>query len=152
MINAIKVILMLAIMLLMCYPFITAKGALRVLFVASKLKYEAPDNRKNVFFVLLSLIEFIVVVLLFKVFDTLTALVYSIPWIGSLFLNISNSLNSQIDYILFVIKIFIVNLLIVYAFIILKALLKKCFINPIFKIGKGKKLKLSFKKIGRAHV
>ena len=114
MITAIKIIAMLVIVLLLSYPFISVKkGKLRKFFVASSLKYDVPHHRKNIFFVLLSLIEFVVVVFLFKVFDRLAEFLYSIPFIGSLFSNAIDRLNSQIDYIFFAIKIIIVNLLVV---------------------------------------
>ena len=76
MIIAIKIIVALAIMLLLSYPFIPLKGKLRKFSVASLLKYNAPNNRKNVAFVLLTVVEFIIVVLLFKLFDKATEFVF----------------------------------------------------------------------------
>ena len=143
---AIKIIVMLAVLLLLAYPFIPMKGRLRKFSVASSLKYRAPHNRKNFFFVLLSLIESLVIILLFKAFDALTVFLYSIPFIGGLFSNAINSINTQLDYVLFAIKIIIVNLIAVYVYIFLKAILRKLVINRIYKIGKPVKIRLPFSK------
>ena len=55
--DAIKIIITLAIMLLLSYPFIPVKGKLGKIFVATSLKFKAPDHRKNIFFVILSIIS-----------------------------------------------------------------------------------------------
>ena len=149
MINLIKVIIILASMMLLCYPFIPMKGKLGKVFVASSLVYKTPHNRKNVFFLLLVILEFIAVFLLFGLFDSLATMIHSVPFLGNLFHKASNSLTPQANYIFFVIKIFLVNILFVYAFVILKSFLKKAFIDRVFDINdkegkdekKGKKKK-----------
>ena len=139
MITAIKIILILAVLLLLSYPFIKPKGKkIRKLFVSSMLTYSAPHTRKNVFFVLLAIVEFIIAVFLFKIFDKLTQIVLSIPLIGKLLTKAIGGLNSQIDYIIFAIKMIVINLVVIYAFILLKAFLKKSILNPVFNIGKKK--------------
>ena len=142
MVNAIKVLTILATVLILSYPFITVKNKkLRKLFVASGLRYYSPHNRKNIFFLLLSLVEYIVLVILFKLFDKLAQFIVNIPFLGSLVSNAINSLNSQIDYIFFAVKMVLVNLIVVYAFIILKGLLKKAVIDPFIRLEQKKKKK-----------
>ena len=138
MINAVKILLMLAIMVALSYPFIEAKGSLRKLSVASRLKYDPPHNRKNFFFVLLCLAELVVVWVIFRVFDHAAFLVSSIPFLGELLTDAIDSIDAKWDYGFLVVKAVLVNLVIVYGFIILKALLKKAFINPLYGIGKQK--------------
>ena len=53
MIHVVKILFILAIILLLDYPFITGKGKLAKLFPASGLRYYKPHNRKNFYFVLL---------------------------------------------------------------------------------------------------
>ena len=137
--TAIKIALMLVIVCVLSYPFITVKkGKLHKFFVASSLRYYSPHNRKNIFFVFLSIVEYIVLFLLFGVFENLAQLISGVPFIGSLISNAIINLNSQIDYIILAIKMVFVNLFVVYIFVIFKALLKKGVINPIFHLGKKK--------------
>ncbi len=140
-IPAIKVILTVIAMLLLCYPFIPMKGALRKLSVASTLQYHKPHNRKNGFFVLLALIEFAVIAIIFRLLDSLAAMVTSVPFINGLLTNISNSINSQVDYILLTVKVILINILIIYAFVLLKAFLKCCIISPLFGLSPKKNLR-----------
>ena len=135
MITAIKILLTLAIVLLMSYPFITAKGSLRKLFVASSLKYHAPHNRKNLYFVILAVLHFIVIALLFNVFYWFTSFVYALPLIGSLISKAVQSLGSHVDYVLFAIRIVIVNFLVIYTFLFLKAIVKK--LIPLVPSGRS---------------
>ncbi len=144
MIMAIKVLVMLAIVLLLCYPFIPMKGKMRRYSVASSLQYQSPHNRKNVFFVLLIVIEFILVAVLFKLFEGLAQTIYAIPFIGGLFSKAVSAIGSQADYIIFAIMAILINLIVLYVFIFIKAFLKKAVINPICGIGKEKKVKLPF--------
>ena len=146
MITTIKILLILAITLVLSYPFIPMKGKLRKLSVASRLKYESPHNRKNLFFLILAAVEFLVVVFVFKLLDGLAKFLYSLPLLGNLFVKLINSLNSQVDYVLLAIKLVLVNLIVLYAFILIKAFVKLCILNPIFGLGKKRKLSLFKKK------
>ena len=144
MITAIKIIFMIALIALLSYPFITVKHKkLRRVFLASTLRYEAPHTRKNIFFVLLTLAEFGVMVLVFKLFDKLAAFIESIPFVGSLISNAVKSVSSQVDCVVLVIKMILINLVILYAFLILKALLKIFVLNPLFHIGNREKFSFS---------
>ena len=139
MIIALKIIITLAIMLLLCYPFIPMKGKLSRLSLASSLRYDAPHHRKNIFFLFLIVIEFVVALLLFRLFDKLTELVCSVAFLERLFNKAAESISSQTNYIFLVIKILLINLLIVYVFVFVKSFLRKALINPIFGIGTRKK-------------
>ena len=147
MITTIKILIILAIILVLSYPFIPMKGKLEKLSVASRLKFKSPHNRKNLFFVLLAAILFAVVVFIFDLFDGLAQFLVSIPILGRLFVNLINSLNSQIDYILLTVKIVLINLVILYAFIFAKAFVKVAILNPLFGLTK-KRGKLLGKKKG----
>ncbi len=146
MIVAIKILLILAIALVISYPFIPMKGKLRKLSVDSSLKYRAPHNKKNIFFVVLAVIEFAVLVVIFDLFGALSSFIYSVPLLGGLFSKIANSVGSQINYIIFAILVCVVNFAVVYAFIFVKAFLKKAVISPLLRIGKAKKIKSLRKK------
>lgn len=136
MITAIKVILTIGILLILSYPFIPLPGKLKKLSFASSVKYHTPHNRKNVFFLILIAVEFIVFAIIFSLFNKLSAFIGGIPFVGKLITNAVNSLNSQVDFIIFAIKLVIVNLLALYAFVFLKILLKKLVVDPLFKLTK----------------
>ncbi len=136
MIIALKIIFTLVIFLIICYPFIPMKGRLRPLSIASSLQYQAPHNRKNLFFVLLAIVEFIVVSIIFSIFNELAVFVSELPIIGAIISNSAKLVNSRVDYIFFVILMLIINVVVIYAFVIVKALLRGILINPIFGLCK----------------
>ena len=146
MIIAIKWILTLVVLLLLSYPFIPMKGALRKLSVASSLQYHSPHNRKNIFFVFLSILEFILIVFVFKAFDTVAKIIEGIPFFGKLITTAIDNINSQIDYVFFAIKMIIINLIVIYLYVFAKAFVKKIILNPLFGLGKRKKKFSLFKK------
>ncbi len=144
MIDAIKIFIILGILLLLAYPLIPAKGVLSKLFPASALRYNAPHNRKNFFFVILVVLEFVLAVILFRLFDTLSVFLASIPIIGRLFTGFINSFSSQFDFILFTLSMVCFNLIFLYAYIFLKAFLK-AILDSVFEL-KPKKQKKEKKK------
>ena len=136
MITVLKAIIILAVMLLLAYPFIPGpkhSDQLRALFVASSLKYDPPKNKRNFPFVILVLVEFLVAVLLFDVINFLLAQLSTLPFIGNLFSNIINAFNPQVNFIFFTLLLVIVNIAFLYVYIAAKAALKKGILDPIFK-------------------
>lgn len=129
MLEAIKVALSIAIVLLLLYPFVFFKGKIGVLFPSRRLRYEAPEHRKNVVFIFVAIAEIVALVFLFKLFDKLSEFLYSVPFIARLLKSTVGALNSQVDYILLAIKVIIVNLIAVYGFLFLKSFIKKLFID-----------------------
>ena len=129
MLEALKIALSLAIVLLLLYPFIFLKGKIGVLFPARRLRYEAPEHRKNAVFIFLAIAEIVALVFVFKLFDKLSAFLYSVPFIARLMKSTVGALNSQVDYILLAIKVLIVNLIAIYGFLFLKSFIKKLFID-----------------------
>ncbi len=127
-----KILITLGVIFLFCYPFVKLKGKLRWLSFPSSLTYQSPKNRRNIYFVFLTVVEFICVSFIIGFFENIAKFVYNIPFLGKLFSNVVNSVNSQIDYIVFAVRLVIVNLLILYLYFIAKAILKHLFINPSY--------------------
>ena len=146
MILLIKILVILAVLFFLAYPLIPAQGKLKRLFPASGLRYDPPHNKKNFFFIILALVEFIVVAILFGLFDDLTVLVQSVPFVGSLFTGLLGQFNSQIDFIFFTIRFILVNLILLYLFLFVKAFLKKAILDPLFGLSKKRKKKKKKKK------
>ncbi len=139
MITVIKILLTLAVLFLLAYPFIQVEGKMRKLFVGSALRYDTPDNRKNFAFILLAALEFILVVLIFRVLNFFFRFLHGVPFVGKLFTDIISSLNPQIDFILFTLRLVLVNLIFLYAFVFIKLILKKAILDPVFGLTKKKK-------------
>ena len=105
------------------------KGKARIFSVASGLRYDAPENRKNTIFVFLALFELVAVILLFGLFDRIVEWLYSVPFIAGLLNGASNTLGSQVSYILLTVKVIILNLVAIYLFVFLKSFIKKFIID-----------------------
>ena len=140
--TAVKILVMLAITLLLTYPFISAKGKLRRAFLASSSRYYSPHNGKNVFFVFLAIAVYTALLTIFWVFDSIAGAIYSIPYVGPILQDLIDGINSQVDFIAIALKMVFVNLIVIYFYYALKFILRKTLINPIFGIGKSKKKRL----------
>lgn len=141
MITLIKILIILAVLFLFAYPLISAKGKLKKFFPASALRYESPHNRKNFFFLLLTLAEFIVVALVFYLLDSVASLVSGISFVESLFAKIGSIFSSQWDFIFFTVRLVVINLILLYGFVIVKAFLKKTILDRIFGLKEKKETK-----------
>lgn len=129
MLTAIKVIILVAIVLLFVYPFIFLKNKFGVLFPARRLRYEAPKTRKNFIFIFLAIAEIILLAFIFKIFDKISEIIYSIPFVSSLMKSASGALSSKTHYIILAIKAILINIIAIYAFLILKGFIKKFLID-----------------------
>lgn len=140
MITVLKILITLAVVFLLCYPLIPVKGKLGKYFVASSLKIKAPGNRKNAFFILLCLVEFIVAALLFRLFDKIAEFIMGLPLVGYLISNALKGVSSRTHYVVFLIELLIINLLVAYVYIIVKAFLKRIITIPEVRAEKKRKL------------
>ena len=137
----IKILIMLAVILLLAYPLIPGKKAFKKLFPASGLRYDAPHNRKNIFFVILSFVVFNVVAVLFINFDFLIEKLRRVPFIEWLFDGVNKISNPQIDFIIFTLRMIIINLIFLYGYVFIKAFVKKAILDPSFGFTKKRKKK-----------
>ncbi len=132
----IKILVILSIVLVMSYPLISAKGKLKKFFPASNTRYEPTNNRLNFFFVLLVVIEFAVASFIFATIDGIARAVRSISFVDWLFVKIADLFTSQLDFILFAVRLVIINLIFLYTYIIAKKLFKVIILDTVFGIRK----------------
>ena len=132
----IKILLMLAVLLLLAYPILPLPLKLRKFSTSYALSYQSPHNKKNIFFTLIATFITVVAAIFLGLFNQLVDILYGIPFVGSLFQQAINGLNSQVDFIAITIKMIIVNLVILYAFVIIKAFVKGLILDPIFGVKK----------------
>lgn len=134
MIAILKVLITFAVLLLLAYPLIPAKGKLKKYFPAASLRYDHPENKRNLPFIILIVAEFVLTAILFGLFDNLVDYVGSIPFVANLFAGIANILNPQIDFILFTVRFVLVNLALLYIYVSVKSVLKHGVIDTFFRI------------------
>ncbi len=136
----IKILLIIGITALLVYPFITGNEKNKKLFIAGRLKYVYPHNKKNAWFIGLAAAEFIIVALIFDTFNTLLNTLNNLPIINNLFAAIVHYLSTQyqLNFILFTLRLVVINIIFLYGFFIIKSLLKKVILDRAYKINKKK--------------
>ena len=130
---ALKLLLIAVSLLLLAYPLLPLSKKLKKISTFQALRYEGKDSKKNFVFVLLVLFEFLVLAFLFGLLNGLGAKIADLSFMQSLFAKISSQVKFDVHV---VVSVVIVNLLVLYAFVIVKALAKKLIFNPFFGIGK----------------
>lgn len=145
MITALKVIIILFLLIALAYPILPLPSKAKRFSTFHSLRYNSPHNKKNVIFVLLTVVEFILVAVLFKTISNLATIVQNIPLLGPLFSSIVGNFSSGVDFGLFAIRLILVNLLLLYSFVFLKAFVKRLILDPVFGLKLKKKLKKSWK-------
>ena len=141
MITLLKVVVLIVIMLLIAYPVIPLPKPLQHFSVNYRLRYKNPDNKKNFFFILLTLALYLAIYLLLDLLSELTSFVFTIPILSTLISMLLNSLNSHVHFVFFAINIVIANVILLYTYFLVKGLLKKGIIDRVFKINKKKNSK-----------
>ena len=141
MITLLKVVVLIVIMLLIAYPVIPLPKPLQHFSFNYRLRYKNPDNKKNFFFILLTLALYLAIYLLLDLLSELTSFVFTIPILSTLISMLLNSLNSHVHFVFFAINIVIANVILLYTYFLVKGLLKKGIIDRVFKINKKKNSK-----------
>ena len=141
--NIIRILVITAIFVILAYPFITGTEKTKKYFWAAKLRYDSPHNRKNFLFVLLAFLVFLVLAFIFQLFDGILVFINKLPIIGYLFSEILRKLNSQptLNFILFTLRLVIINFIVLYGYFILKAFIKNVILDSAFGLKKKKEKK-----------
>ena len=142
--TAIKIIAMIVIAIIIFFPMLPFRAKVRKLSTIHALRYDEPNNKKNLYFVLLSVLFCVLVLVLLKVLNSLSNAVLEIAFIDALFAKISDKIPSNVNFISTVAIIVVVNVVIIYGYSFVKLLLKKCILDPAY--GLGKRLKRKKKK------
>ena len=135
--TAIKILLIVVTLLLLFFPLLPLSVKLRKLSTFRSLRYDAPHNRKNSFFVLLALIEFAVLAILYGLLFDAADGVASIGFVAKLLSHISSSLDFQTTV---AVRLVFLNLVALYGIVILKAFFKLV-LDVAFGFRKKKKKK-----------
>lgn len=139
--TAVKIIAIILIALIIFFPMFPFGAKVKRFSTIHALRYKEPNNKKNLFFVLLAIVFCVVVLVLLKVLNLLSDAVLSVSFINDLFAKISNKIPSNVDYISTVVIIVVINIVIIYGYSFVKFLLKACILDPAYGFGKRLKRK-----------
>lgn len=147
--TAIKIIIIIAIILIMFFPMLPFCANVKKVSTIHALKYEEPHNKKNLYFVLLSVLFCVVILAVLGLLDTIADAILSVGFINRLFSKISNATSSNLDFVTAIVLAIVVNLVMVYGYALVKLFLKKCILNPAYKLELRPKKKKNKKKKGK---
>ena len=137
MITLLKIIFLIVLFLFFAYPLLPFSSKARRFSTFYGLRYEPPFNKRNAVFLPLMIIEFVVVALLFELLTKASGLVGSIPFIAKLTEGVRNQIGTKGEFYLLVIQVLLINIATIYAFVIVKGLLRHLLIDPILGWGKN---------------
>lgn len=107
-------------------PFRRKKGKFPPI---AALKFEQPETRKNAIFILVAFVELILFILLFNSVKSLGEWLLSIPFVGKLLADVIQAVGPQADFVVFAIGVIVINIIMIYSYSFVKALLKKLLTN-----------------------
>ena len=128
----------LLILFIMAFPFLPLPFKLRKLSTFYRLRYKHPEHRKNARFIVLPVLIFMVVAALFGALETVSYWLSKISIFDGIASYLLGSYQSQVNFIFFVIMAILVNIVTIYSFVILKALVKQELFSKLKKAIKGK--------------
>ncbi len=134
--DALKAIIMILITLIMFFPMLPFAAKVKKISTIQALRYDTPHNKKNLYFILSSVLYCVVVLLLLGVLQNLADKILGISFISGLFAKISSVTSSTVDFVATVVLAIVVNVVIVYGYSLFKFFLKKCILDPAYGLGK----------------
>ena len=146
--DVIKILLVLLITFLLLFPMMPFAARTKKVSTIHALKYNEPHNRKNGWFILLALIEILLFLGLISVVKGLVDGILKVNFISNLINKAVQGTSANFDFVFFVIFAVILNAVVIYLYAILKALLKKCILDPVFGFSKKEKKKNKKKRRG----
>ena len=82
---ALRVGIILVLLLLMAFPVLPLRVKAKGISTFTRLRYDKPHNKKNIWFVFFTILEFILMALLAGVLSDLAGFIASIPFLSNLF-------------------------------------------------------------------
>ena len=134
--DVIKILVVIVLTFLILFPMMPFAARTKRVSTIHALKYEEPHNRKNAWYLLLVLVECLLFLGLTSVVAWLVEQILSVEFIANLISQVAGGTSAEFDFVTFVIFSVILNVLIIYVYAILKALLKKFILDPAFHIKK----------------
>lgn len=112
-INLIKLLIILFIVLLFVVPLL-------LMFVFKKGTYKTPNNKKNIIFLIMAILELIAFCILINLIHKLGDFILNIPIVGNIIKSVFGDTGEKTEYFTFVVIALVVNLIALYAYLIFK--------------------------------
>ncbi len=140
----VKILIIIFVLLLLFFPLLPLPLKMRRFSTFRALRYDPPYNRRNLTFVLLAIVEFVVLAIAYLAIFRLAKGIMEIPFVDSLL----NKASEATKYTLTIFGVIVLNIITLYALVALKALVKT--LIHLFASGKKpKKQKKAKKKKGK---
>lgn len=140
MIVAAKILFLIVLLLVLSYPFLPFSSKAKRFSTFSSLRYNPPFNKRNFIFIPITIAEFIVVALIFEIIAGICDKFGSLPFVSTIISAVEAKLGVQGGFFVFAVRVLLINIAILYAFIFVKGILRHVFIDPIFGWGKNGKM------------
>ena len=139
MVAILKILIILGVLLFLAYPLLPFSKKVKRISTARALRYEYPHNRKNWIFMLLVIVEIVIFAALAALLGTIEGWIDSAPaFLQKLFSMIPPGVTFTAFTIVSVIG---VNLVAIYGYVIVKALIKKGILDSFFGVEAREKRK-----------
>ena len=132
-----KILLTVIPLLVLFFPLFPLPVKLRRVSTFHALRYNAPHNKLNFFFILAVLVEFVLVIALYWLVFDIADLIAYIPFVDDLLQSASPSLQYGSNV---VVRVLLLNFLTIYALVFLKGVFK-AFVDAIFGLNPKKEKK-----------
>ena len=140
----VKVLIIIGVLLLLFFPLLPLPLKMRRFSTFRALRYDPPYNRRNLTFVLLAIVEFVVIAIAYLAIFRLAKGIMEVPFVDRLL----NKASEATKYTLTIFGVIVLNVITLYALVALKALVKM--LIHLFASGKKpKKEKKAKKKKGK---
>lgn len=145
MVGFLKVLIILGVLIVLGYPLWPLSAKIKRFSTARALRYDHPNNRKNWIFLPIAIVEIVVLAILASVFGTFKGWITAPEFLQKLFAKIPAVVTFDAFVIVSVIG---VNLIAVYAYVLIKGFCKKGFLDDFFGIVSERRKKKKKKKKG----
>ncbi len=133
--DILKVLLILAIVVVLLFPMMPFSAGTNKISTIHALKYNEPHNKKNLWFVLLAVLECVLIICLTEITSKLVDLILSLDFIN----NLLNKVPHVVNYITYVVFAIVINVIVLYSYSILKCLFKKIILDNAYGLNNKKK-------------
>lgn len=141
MITVIKIAVLVVLFFLFSYPLLPFSSKLKRFSTFYTLKYDAPFQKRNFVFIPLTFVGFAAVVLLFEALTGLGNKISTLPFMPLIAAGVQGLIGDRGNFFFLTLQVLLINMVILYAFVFVKGLLRHLILDPI--LGWGKKGKLS---------
>ncbi len=139
---AIKIVFIIVLLLLLFFPLFPLPKKLKKISTFRALRYDAPHSRKNAIFAAIAILEFVALAIAYGAIFGLASDIAAIPFVARLISKASSALTFGSTVVF---KVILLNLVSLYALVILKAFIKGL-LDVFFGFRKKKKKKNKKKK------